>query len=34
LTISVSPVVLNSLHVPLVDNNHYGFSLGIVNCLE
>lgn len=34
LTISVSPLVLNSLHVPLVDDDH-NFLLGaLVNCLE
>jgi len=34
LTKSVSPVVLNALHVPLVDYDHDAFTLGILNLLE
>lgn len=34
LTKSVSPVVLDALHVPLVDYNYDTVTLGLLNLLE
>ncbi len=34
LTVSMSPVMFNTFHVPLIDNNYYFLAFALVNILE